>query len=162
MLKKKLNIYVLITCLTVSYGYSQENATLIIKDTIIGSSTEFNLLSPSKAAFYSAVLTGLGQAYNKKYWKIPLVYAGFGTIGYFIGWNSRNYQIIRSAYIDFTDKDPLTDSYLDLEGSKYYDLESPSSKSEFKYVLNKQQDYYRRNRDLLVITMAYKLDIKAT
>lgn len=109
--------------------------------------------SPKKAALYSALLPGLGQGYNKKYWKIPLIYGGFGTIGYFMGWNNKNYKVLKIAYLDLTDGDPLTDSYLDLEGSQYYDFESSSGQAEFKNVLNKQKDYYRRNRDLLVITM---------
>jgi hypothetical protein len=46
-------------------------------------SNDIDPLTPAKAAFYSAVLPGLGQAYNKKYWKIPLVYGAIGTSVYF-------------------------------------------------------------------------------
>ncbi len=53
---------------------------------------------PSRAAFYSAVLPGLGQVYNKQYWKVPLAYAGIGIpIGAYI-WNDRQYQRLRDAY----------------------------------------------------------------
>jgi hypothetical protein len=48
-----------------------------------------DVLAPSKAAFYSAVLPGLGQAYNKKYWKVPLVYAASGVPVYFFIKNDR-------------------------------------------------------------------------
>jgi len=52
----------------------------------------------SRAAFYSAVLPGLGQAYNKKYWKVPVVYAGFGvTVGIYL-WNDRQYNDLREAF----------------------------------------------------------------
>jgi hypothetical protein len=109
--------------------------------------------SPKKATIYSAILPGLGQAYNKKYWKIPLIYAGFGTIGYFIGWNNGFYSTYKQAYSDFTDDDPATDSYLDLDATQYYDLENPTDSLNFKTGLSKQSDYYRRNRDLLIISM---------
>ncbi len=55
-------------------------------------------LSPAKAAFYSAILPGLGQAYNKKYWKIPLVYAALGTGIYFYLDNDKEYKRYRDAY----------------------------------------------------------------
>lgn len=55
-------------------------------------------LSPSKAAFYSAILPGLGQAYNKKYWKIPLVYAALGTGIYFYIDNNNQYNRYRNAF----------------------------------------------------------------
>ncbi|HLV69230.1 MAG TPA: DUF5683 domain-containing protein [Xanthomarina sp.] len=63
----------------------------IIKDPI-------DPLSPARAAFYSAVLPGLGQAYNKKYWKIPIVYAGLGIGIYFYIDNNKEYNRYRDAY----------------------------------------------------------------
>lgn len=109
--------------------------------------------SPKRATIYSAILPGLGQAYNKKYWKIPIIYAGFGTIGYFIGWNNKYYNTYKLAYSDLTDDDETTDSYLDLEATQYYDLENSTDYNNFKSGLSKQQDYYRRNRDLLIISI---------
>lgn len=108
--------------------------------------------SPKKASIYSAILPGLGQAYNKKYWKIPIIYAGFGTLGYFIGWNNNFYQTYKQAYIDLTDGDESTNSHLDLDASKYYDLNNPTDYNNFKTGLSKQQEYFRRNRDLLIIS----------
>ena len=55
-------------------------------------------LSPARAAFYSAVLPGLGQAYNKKYWKIPIVYAAIGTGVYFVVDNQQEYLRYQEAY----------------------------------------------------------------
>ena len=59
--------------------------------------------SPKKAAIYSAVLPGLGQIYNKKYWKVPIVYAGMGTLVYFIGFNNSKFLEFKQAYKDFPD-----------------------------------------------------------
>ena len=117
--------------------------------------------SPKRATIYSAILPGLGQAYNKKYWKIPIIYAGFGAIGYFIGWNNGFYKTYKLAYSDLTDKDPGTVSYFDLDASEYYDLENPTEFNNFKSGLSKQSEYFRRNRDLLIIVMAgfYGLNI---
>ena len=93
--------------------------------------------SPRKATIYSAVLPGLGQAYNKKYWKIPIIYAGFGTIGYFIGWNNGFYKTYKLAYSDLTDDDLNTDSYLDLLPPGY-NLDVPTTFNNFKSGLSKQ------------------------
>ncbi len=109
--------------------------------------------SPRKATLLSTALPGLGQAYNKKYWKIPLIYAGFGTIGYFIHWNNGNYSVMRQAYKDFTDDNPETNSHLELDGAQYYDLTREPGITNFKTAVLKQQDYFRRNRDLLIISM---------
>ncbi|MCH4824353.1 DUF5683 domain-containing protein [Gramella lutea] len=60
----------------------------------------YNALAPAKAAFYSAVLPGLGQAYNGSYWKIPIAYAGIGTgIAYYLH-NDKEYDSYRNAYKD--------------------------------------------------------------
>ena len=67
------------------------NTTLVEREPI-------NPLTPSKAAFYSAVFPGLGQAYNKKYWKIPLVYAAIGTGVYFYINNDNQLERYRDAY----------------------------------------------------------------
>lgn len=117
--------------------------------------------SPKKATLYSALLPGLGQAYNKKYWKIPVIYAGFAGIGYFIHWNNDFYTTMKLAYSDLTDQNDGTNSYLDLDAAKYYNLEDPTDYANFKTNLGKSRDYYRRNRDLLVISMVgfYGLNI---
>ncbi len=117
--------------------------------------------SPKKATIYSAILPGLGQAYNKKYWKIPLIYVGFGTIGYFIDWNNENYQFNKLAYAHLTDDDPETNIFMEIEAVQYYNLNNPSHFQNFKDGLQKRQEYYRRNRDLLIISMAgfYGLNI---
>jgi hypothetical protein len=58
----------------------------------------YNALAPAKAAFYSAVLPGLGQAYNGSYWKIPIAYGGLGTGVYFYLKNDEQYDRYRDAY----------------------------------------------------------------
>jgi len=109
--------------------------------------------SPRKASIYSAILPGLGQAYNKKIWKIPFIYAGFGAIGYFIDWNNNNYKLSKTAYTHLKDDDPLTTDYLKLKAIEGYDLDNPTDVANLLEGLTKRQEYYRRNRDLLVISM---------
>jgi len=60
--------------------------------------TDINPLSPAKAAFYSAILPGLGQAYNKKCWKIPIVYGAIGAGVYFIMDNNKKHNLYRDEY----------------------------------------------------------------
>lgn len=157
LLKNLLIILLLLLGSNLKGQIIESDSTLIKK--VLPDAEEIH--SPKKAAIYSTILPGLGQAYNKKYWKIPIIYAGFGTLGYFIGWNGKNYNTLRLAYSDLTDENPDTNSFLDLDGSKYYDLESESGRQNFKGVLIKQKNYYRRNRDLLVICTAafYGLNI---
>jgi len=73
------------------------NADEITVEAVIDTTT-FNPLSPAKAAFYSAILPGLGQAYNRKYWKIPVIYAALGTGIYFYIDNTNEYKRYRDAY----------------------------------------------------------------
>ncbi len=120
--------------------------------------------SPHKASVYSAILPGLGQAYNKKYWKIPLVYAGFGTLTYFVVYNGTRLNRYTQAYLDFTDTVKTTDSYLDLIGPNldpstfdpvlYPNTANPSLTESFENLLKNNREYYRRYRDLSYIGMA--------
>lgn len=81
-------------------GIAQEEVRLQVQDTVrpLTGPPEFDPLSPSRAAFYSAILPGLGQAYNKKYWKIPIVWGALGTSTYFYIENNKNYNRARDAY----------------------------------------------------------------
>ena len=120
--------------------------------------------SPRKAVIYSAVLPGLGQAYNRKYWKIPIVYAGFGTLVYFVGYNNSRLKAYTQGYLDFTDTIPGTNSYLDLIGPNldpsifdpvlYPETAIPSITESFKNLLKNNREYFRRNRDLSYIGIA--------
>lgn len=75
----------------------EKDSILVVKDSVVNKQ-EYDPLSPSRAAFYSAVLPGLGQAHNKKYWKIPIIYAGIGTGVYFYIQNTNDYNRFRDAY----------------------------------------------------------------
>jgi len=87
-----------------SYSQTEKNEEVEIdeaKEIVIDNAVKrepIDALAPSKAAFYSAVLPGLGQAYNKKYWKIPIVYAAIGTGIYFYIDNNNEYKRYRNAY----------------------------------------------------------------
>tara|TARA_R100001369_G_scaffold3540_8_gene11011 strand:+ start:58690 stop:59292 length:603 start_codon:yes stop_codon:yes gene_type:complete len=101
------SIYFLLLCLfSVSLSFSQkdkdsislgENKELLLNNKLI-KRADIDPLRPSKAAFYSAILPGLGQAYNKKYWKIPLALGAVGTGVYFYVRNDKQFDRYRSAY----------------------------------------------------------------
>ena len=121
---------------TACFSQKIDNA-IIAKDTI--KEEGINPLTPAKAAFYSAILPGLGQAYNKKYWKIPLVYGAIGTSLYFYIDNNKKYHSYRDAYkrrlAGFTN-----DQYQYLDDSR----------------LIAAQRFYQRNRDLsLLVSVAF-------
>ena len=94
--------------------------------------------SPTKAAIFSAVLPGLGQGYNKKYWKIPIVYAGFGLISYFIISNTGEYKKYKEAYNYVASGDS---SYIDNDYVGKYDEQQ----------LMDGKNYHRRNMELSYI-----------
>lgn len=91
--------YILASCILFAslQTYSQEQ-DLYISDTIPTVDEGINPLAPSTAAFYSAIIPGLGQAYNKKYWKIPIVYAAIGTSTGFYIYNNKEYNRYRDAF----------------------------------------------------------------
>lgn len=162
MIIGKLFPKILLILLPVFIGLNLKGQTLELDSTkIVELDAEAEKVhSPKKATIYSAVLPGLGQAYNKKYWKIPLIYAGFGTLGYYIHWNNDNYNVLKIAHNDLTDGDENTDSYLEYVPD-WIDLEDQTDYNTFETGLSNQRDYYRRNRDLLIICIVgfYGLNI---
>jgi hypothetical protein len=115
-----------------------------------------------KATMMAVVFPGLGQIYNRKYWKIPLVYAGFGGLFYSAGYNSGNYTKYMKAYQDFTDNVKETDSYLKMiaaDPSTYDpvlhpDTYNPASASHIKDEMLRMVDYFKKYRDLSYIGIA--------
>ncbi|HAV54077.1 MAG TPA: hypothetical protein DCX41_03980, partial [Aequorivita sp.] len=75
----------------------KEERVIVVNDSILPKE-EYNPLAPAKAAFYSAVVPGLGQVYNKKYWKIPIIYAGMAAGVYFYKQQDDEYDRFRDAY----------------------------------------------------------------
>jgi hypothetical protein len=97
--------------------------------------------SPHKASIYSAILPGLGQAYNKKYWKIPIVYAGLGVTGYFLLDNRQKVRELQKALNVIYDNDPTT-----MPESKYSKVDPE--------VLQAQRNIARTNRDYSIIAFS--------
>lgn len=104
MLNKRYLI-TLVCCLLCVISFSQEgkDSTIVGTDNLKISNLTIarkpiDPLSPAKAAFYSAVLPGLGQAYNKKYWKIPIVYGALGAGVYFFITNDNELDRYRDAF----------------------------------------------------------------
>lgn len=114
-----------------AFAQNQETKVKIVNDSI-------NYHSAKKATIYSAILPGLGQAYNKKYWKIPIIYAGFGTLIYFIGVNGTEYRNFRDAYTIVATGD--TANFANNEYVVRYDANLTQ--------LQEGRNYYRRNLEL--------------
>nr|WP_220497643.1 DUF5683 domain-containing protein [Myroides sp. NP-2] len=94
-------------------------------------------VAPSRAAFYTTIVPGLGQIYNRKYWKVPLVYAGIGIPVYFWADNQRNYDRYRNEYKNR------------LQGKVDQTDETLAGLDEER--LLDGQNFYRKNRDLSVV-----------
>jgi hypothetical protein len=119
------------------------------------------VLVSQKAAMLSAVFPGMGQIYNKKYWKLPIVYAGFVGVGYGVAYNTTRHNKYIKAYQDFTDEIPETTSYTNYVYSNWLpenydpvlhpDTYRPANAETIKDMLKTRIDYFRKNRDLSFI-----------
>lgn len=127
----------------------------VIIDSTLVVSKPMNALAPAKAAFYSAILPGLGQAYNKKYWKIPIVIAAIGTGVYFYTNNDKEYNRYRDAYKSRLAGFKNDEFYFDVNGNQ---LQEPRVTTDG---LQRGQKFYKRNKELsLLITVGiYALNI---
>ncbi|HNW99043.1 MAG TPA: DUF5683 domain-containing protein [Bacteroidales bacterium] len=130
--RKIKTFFIILLLFTFSFQtFSQTDTAKVKTDTI-----KIKKHSPRKALIMSACVPGLGQIYNRKYWKVPVIYAGAATVTYFIIFNSNKYNKFRKAYQYSTDNDPLTiNPYPDYDNTYLLAL----------------KNYYRRNLELSYI-----------
>lgn len=104
-----------------------------------------------RAMWLAIVIPGAGQIYNRKYWKLPIVYGGFIGCLYAIRWNNQMYKDYSQAYMDIMDNDPSTESY-----NQFLHLGNTiteENKEQYKELFRKRKDFYRRYRDLSVFCL---------
>ncbi len=106
---------------------------------------------PTRAVWMSALCPGLGQVYNRRYWKLPIVVGGYLGLAYATSWNNTMLSDYTRAYRDIMDTDPTTTSYMDFFPPTVN--ESDLDKTWLTKVLQSRRNYFRRNRDLCIICM---------
>jgi hypothetical protein len=108
----------------------------------------------TRAILYSAIVPGLGQIYNRKYWKLPLVYGSFIGCAYAINWNNTQYTGYKEAFIEFGDTDETTNSwkaYVPRSYPENLNEWTGEQKNRFSSTLKAKKDYYRDYRDKSII-----------
>ncbi len=106
-------------------------------------------VDPMKAVWLAAVFPGAGQIYNRQLWKLPILYGGFLGLTYGMSWNQRYYNGYANAYRDLVEDNP-SKSYLDYVPPGY---NVEQNRSFLESALKRKKDFYRRNRDLTIISM---------
>lgn len=133
-----------------SLAITPVDSVLVAKSDYVERKFEFNP-DPTKAVWMSALFPGLGQLYNRRYWKLPIVIGAFMGLGYATSWNNTMLSDYTTAYSDIMDNDPTTKSYMDFF--------APTVKEEdldhawLSNMLRSRKNYFRRNRDLCIICM---------
>lgn len=139
-------------------------------------SVEFGTHSPHKATIYAMVCPGLGQIYNKQYWKLPILYGGIGLAIYGVTWNNKAYIKYRDAYYDLSNyidslsvdpsypypEDPAWEK-IKIRGTDWQTLfeQRPSSMTRYQSIMYNKRRSFKRNRDLCYLALAgvYVLNI---
>ena len=106
---------------------------------------------PQRALWLSALCPGLGQIYNRRYWKLPIVVGAFVGLSYGAAWNNRMYKDYSRGYRDVMDDDPDTRSYMDFFPPTV--KETDLDEAWLQKVMKSKRDYYRRYREICVISM---------
>ncbi|MDR1878828.1 MAG: DUF5683 domain-containing protein [Bacteroidales bacterium] len=146
----KLSVLILFAlCFSVRCSYAQQADSLVVETTTADSVTAdtnehqiqtIKVHSPKKAAWMSAVLPGLGQGYNKKYWKIPIIYAGFLGTAYGINHYYIEYKFYRDEY-----RNRLNEKT---------DLLKPELANQGNENIRATQLTYQRNMEIFIIVTA--------
>lgn len=106
--------------------------------------------NPNKALLYSAIFPGLGQAYNRKYWKLPIIYGGYLGVIYGITWNGRYYSDYSRAYQELVLNTGT--SWTKFTNYSYLEIQrNDALKQQLQSRLKRQKDSFRQNRDLAII-----------
>lgn len=106
---------------------------------------------PQRALWLALVIPGAGQIYNRKYWKLPLVYGGFLGCTYAFTWNQQMYSDYSQAYLDIMDDNPATQSYKDFLPPNF---DITGREDRYKEIFKNKKNTYRRWRDLSVFCFA--------
>ena len=106
---------------------------------------------PIRAMWLAMVVPGGGQIYNRKFWKLPIVYGGVVGCIYAVSWNSQMLRDYSQAYQDIMDSDPTTNSHLEMLPLGY---DISGREEHFKSVFKRKKDFYRRYRDLSIFCIA--------
>lgn len=104
---------------------------------------------PARATWMAIAFPGGGQIYNRKYWKLPIVYGGFLGCAYALAWNNQMYKDYSQAYLDIMDDDEATASYADFLPPNY---NVKANEDYLKRVFKNRKDNYRRYRDLSIFS----------
>lgn len=123
-----------------SLRHATESDTVFLKSDTATLASYASRYDPRKAILFAAILPGLGQVYNKKYWKLPLVYGGFVGLGYGIQFYQKGYTEFRSGLFDLLESGKPT---VNVQG---YAFAEPD--------LRRLVDRYRRERDFFIILSA--------
>ena len=143
--------------MTLQQDSVQHNDTLIVVDAPLVLQPEELTWKPDplKSVWLGIIVPGLGQIYNRSYWKLPIVYGGFMGCGYAIGYNNEKYEAYKQAY-----RDILTDAgHLSTDPNRSYNaimpegytIERLGGESGYTNILRDRQNSYRRYRDISIV-----------
>ncbi|MGV3460526.1 MAG: DUF5683 domain-containing protein [Flavobacterium sp.] len=143
-MKQLLTIFCFALALLSSPCFAQEDepveGLVVEQDSTLLRPYKLDALAPAKASFYSAIVPGLGQIYNKDYWKVPIVYGAMGISLYYYIWNNDKYHEYRDAYKNNLAGRPNTGELAGIDSDR----------------LIRGQRFHQRNRDLsMLITVAF-------
>lgn len=126
---------------------------MAMQDTIHLNKRDWSTWRPDikRAMWLAIVFPGGGQIYNRKYWKLPIVYGGFIGCYYAIRWNNMMYKDYSQAYLDLMDDNPETQSYNQF--MHFGTVITEANRSTYENKFKRRKDYYRRYRDLSAFIM---------
>lgn len=129
--------------------------SVVMTDTVAGKKKKRDWATwapdPKRAMWLAIVVPGAGQIYNRKYWKLPIVYGGFLGCAYAWRWNNQMYRDYSQAYMDIMDDDPNTQSYNQF---LHLGMEiTDDNKERYQNLFKRRKDYYRKYRDLSIFCL---------